>query len=80
MSAPGGDAGVLARIKELVEREQALREDGIDVSERAELHEVEAQLDQCWDLLRQRRGKRHIGANPDDAQPRDEDTVEGYLQ
>ena len=80
MSAPGGDAGILARITELVEREQRLRDDGIDPAERAQLHDVETQLDQCWDLLRQRRGKRHAGADPDDAAVRDEGTVEGYLQ
>jgi len=35
-------------------------------------------LDQCWDLLRQRRAKREFGLDPDEARVRDEKTVEGY--
>jgi hypothetical protein len=37
-------------------------------------------LDQCWDLLRQRRAKRHAGQDPDQAHVRDASTVEGYQQ
>jgi hypothetical protein len=37
-------------------------------------------LDQCWDLLRQRRAKREYGGNPDDAHVRDAATVEHYQQ
>jgi hypothetical protein len=37
-------------------------------------------LDQCWDLLRQRRAKRHAGQDPDEVELRDPSTVEGYLQ
>ncbi|HEX2374478.1 MAG TPA: DUF2630 family protein, partial [Actinomycetota bacterium] len=44
------------------------------------LHEVEIQLDQCWDLLRQRRARRDAGQDPDSASVRPEGTVEGYLQ
>ena len=42
------------------------------------LRDVEVQLDQCWDLLRQRRARREFGRNPDDADVRDAGTVEGY--
>ena len=44
------------------------------------LRELEVQLDQCWDLLRQRRARRHAGQDPDAAEPRDEGVVEGYQQ
>ena len=44
------------------------------------LRELEVQLDQCWDLLRQRRARRHAGQDPDAAEARDEGVVEGYQQ
>jgi len=40
---------------------------------------IKVELDQLWDLLRQRRALRSAGRNPDDAQMRDADTVERYL-
>ena len=46
--------------------------------EHARLRSVEVELDQCWDLLRQRRAKREFGQDPDDAEVRSERTVEGY--
>ena len=53
---------------------------GLDDDQEARLHEVEIQLDQCWDLLRQRRARRDAGQDPDTAPVRPEGTVEGYLQ
>jgi hypothetical protein len=44
------------------------------------LRELEVRLDQCWDLLRQRRARRHAGQDPDAAETRDEGVVEGYQQ
>jgi hypothetical protein len=44
------------------------------------LRALEVELDRCWDLLRQRRALRAAGGDPDDAQVRDADTVERYLQ
>jgi hypothetical protein len=44
------------------------------------LRAVEVELDQCWDLLRQRRALREAGADPGEAQVRDAETVERYLQ
>ena len=44
------------------------------------MEEIETQLDQCWDLLNQRRALREFGADPNQAQVRDEDTVERYQQ
>lgn len=71
------------RIAELVEQEQALRDApaGRDSAERLEkLRRVEEQLDQCWDLLRQRRARVDAGENPDEAAVRPVDEVEGYRQ
>ena len=78
------DETIRARISALIEREHALRgrrEDGsLSLeAEQVELRTTEQELDQCWDLLRQRRAKREFGDNPDDAQSRSADTVEGYL-
>ena len=44
------------------------------------MSKLEADLDQCWDLLRQRRAKRQYGEDPDDAETRHEPQVESYLQ
>ena len=72
---------ILTRIHTLVEEEHGLRE-GTDHTEdqRARMQELEVQLDQCWDLLRQWRAKRQYDENPDEAEPRPESTVESYLQ
>jgi hypothetical protein len=78
------DRQVLGRIGALVEEEHALErqagDDGLDEVQQARLHEVEVALDQCWDLLRQRRARRDAGQDPDAAAVRPEGTVEGYLQ
>jgi len=73
------DKTILAHIGELVEEEKKLKNDpapGEDVH--ARIRHLEEQLDQCWDLLRQRRAKREFGDDPDSAQVRDIDTVERY--
>ena len=78
------DKQVLDRIGALVEEEHALERqatgEGLDEHEQDRLHEVEVQLDQCWDLLRQRRAKRQYGEDPDEAEARPASEVEGYLQ
>jgi hypothetical protein len=82
------DESILGRIDALVKEEHALqnREEGDAVDsevladDRQRLERVSVELDRCWDLLRQRRAKRAAGDNPDDAQARDEGTVEKYLQ
>jgi hypothetical protein len=72
---------ILGRISSLVEEEHELRETPEhDDAQRARITELETQLDQCWDLLRQRRAKRQYGENPDEAEPRPEPQVESYLQ
>jgi hypothetical protein len=78
------DLDVLNRISALVEEEHGLlaRRTGSETSpeEHARLAHLEVQLDQCWDLLRQRRARRAAGEDPSGARPRDEDTVEHYKQ
>jgi Protein of unknown function (DUF2630) len=72
---------ILSRIHELVDEEHRLRESGEHTDEqRTRITELEAHLDQCWDLLRQRRAKRQYGEDPDEAEPRPEPQVESYLQ
>ena len=77
------DAGILNQIEQLVEEEHALLNIDDEVrppDQHARLKAVEVQLDQCWDLLRQRQARREFGEDPDSATVRDADTVEDYLQ
>ena len=79
------DQRILARITEMVEDERKLRESvasgEIDsATEHQRLGVLERELDQCWDLLRQRRAKAEFGEDPDDAQVRPSSQVEGYLE
>jgi hypothetical protein len=76
---------ILKRISALVEEEQALREKAPSSSpdyehgpEHERLKRLEEDLDQCWDLLRQRRAKRQYGENPDEAAVRPVQQVEDY--
>lgn len=79
------DAGILAEIHRLVEDEHTLREqvrrDELSSSEEhARLRDLEAALDQAWDLLRQRRAKREFGEDEHDARARPVAEVEDYEQ
>lgn len=78
------DEELTERISRLVEEEHRLHDDsvgkGLSVEQASRLEAVAAQLDQCWDLLRQRRALRDAGQDPDQADVRDRRTVEGYLQ
>ena len=75
------ETDILSRIHSLVDEEHKLRETKEHSDEqRARIGKLEADLDQCWDLLRQRRAKRQYHENPDEAHVRPESTVEGYLQ
>jgi Protein of unknown function (DUF2630) len=73
------DEEILDRIHQLVDGEHELRETGGPV-DADRMRQLEETLDQCWDLLRQRRAKREFGQNPDEAEVRDVRTVEGYQQ
>jgi uncharacterized protein DUF2630 len=71
------DQDILSRIHELVEEEHQLRDAGAG-TDPDRLRELEEQLDQCWDLLRQRRAKREFGQPESEAEVRSTDTVERY--
>ena len=75
---------IVKRIDELVAEEHRLTEahvgEGLSPEERGRLDAIEVQLDQAWDLLRQRRAKREFGVDPDSADVRPASTVEGYQQ
>ena len=72
---------LVAEEQELHRREEADRKDDEQLGEdQRRLQEVQVELDRCWDLLRQRRAREEFGQNPDEAQARDADTVERYLQ
>ncbi|HWU31540.1 MAG TPA: DUF2630 family protein [Marmoricola sp.] len=70
------DQTIRDQINALVAEEHSLRGNG----DAQRLREVEAELDQCWDLLRQRQARAEFGENPDDAKARSVSEVEGYLQ
>ncbi len=82
------DESIAARIERLVAEEHELRRreevDSKDVNvleeDQKRLAAVQIELDRCWDLLRQRRAREEFGQDPDEAQVRDADTVERYLQ
>ncbi len=77
------DSETLAHIRNLVAEEKALREqlqrgDITESEEHDRLRRVEIELDQCWDLLRQRRALRETGGDPREATVRPAEQVEGY--
>ena len=79
------DSGIHEQISALVAEEKRLRaqreQGAIDRDEEQQrLHDLEVQLDQCWDLLRQRDALRTAGEDPDAAAVRPGSEVEGYLQ
>ncbi len=76
------DEDISATIRTLMAQEHALREHEAEShqGEPDRLATLEVQLDQCWDLLRQRRAKRQYGEDPDEAEARPASEVEGYLQ
>ena len=78
------DAEIVNEIHKLVEQEHNLERshEGLELSadEQGRLRRIEETLDQCWDLLRQRRARRAAGQDPDSAEVRPKDIVEGYRQ
>lgn len=75
------DKSIIKYIERLVEDEQKMySKEDLDDKERNRLNEIKVELDQCWDLLRQRRALRNAGQNPDDAKTRNPNIVENYEQ
>jgi hypothetical protein len=76
---------ILEQVQSLVDQEHELRARAqrgelTPDEEQAELRRVEEALDQCWDLLRQRRARQDAGQDPDQAVVRPVSQVEGYQQ
>lgn len=79
------DRPVLARINLLAGEEQDLWEragagGGLDAGGQARLEAIRVELDQCYDLLRQRQARRAAGLDPDEARVRTAEVVEHYEQ
>ena len=77
------DIDIQQHIKGLIDEEHGLRTQlgagEISVEEENQrLRTIEVELDQCWDLLRQRRARREFGEDPTGAQVRDAKVVESY--
>ncbi|MCU1682436.1 MAG: hypothetical protein JWQ81_3175 [Amycolatopsis sp.] len=78
------DGEILSRIDELIAQEHELRSKvtgvGLTVDEQGRLGELEQRLDQCWDLLRQRRARTEFHEDPNAAEARTVNQVESYRQ
>ena len=75
------DNKVLHHIQKLVTAEETLySKNDLSEKDKQRLRQMEVELDQCWDLLRQRRALRDVGKNPDEAAVRPPNIVENYEQ
>jgi hypothetical protein len=75
------DRPVAKHIERLVREEHELYGQGrLSDADRQRLRTLEVELDQCWDLLRQRRARREFGGDPDQARVRSPEIVENYEQ
>ena len=79
------DSKILQQINAMIEAEHELRRQheeagGPDAETTSKLRALEESLDQCWDLLRQRRAHREFGEDPDTSTARPVSQVENYLQ
>jgi hypothetical protein len=73
------DQDILAQIQAMIDEEHQLRAHDAE-EHRDRIASIEVALDQCWDLLRQRRARRHAHLDPDEAAVREGSTVERYQQ
>jgi len=78
------DEGIHDRIEQMVAEEHDLYErgaqGGLNETEHRRLESIKVGLDQCWDLLRQRRALREAGSDVSEARVRDPEVVERYEQ
>jgi len=75
------DNSVLSHITKLTEKEEYFYgKENLTDEDVKELHKVKLELDQYWDLLRQRRALRNAGENPSQAEMRSSDQIENYEQ
>ena len=75
------DQSILKKIEGLVHEEQHLYGKGdLADHDQIRLEAIKIELDQCWDLLRQRDARREFGQDPNDATVRPPSVVERYQQ
>lgn len=75
------DQPVLKHIQDLVNEEHRFyAQERLGDADNRRMARIQVELDQCWDLLRQRRALRDVGSDPDRAQVRPADVVESYEQ
>ncbi len=78
------DNQIVDQIDDLVAQEHQLEREhaatGLSDADRDRMREIEVRLDQCWDLLRQRRARRNAGQDPGAAHVRSGEVVEHYQQ
>ena len=81
MAIDNRDQSVLSHIDHLIKEEEHLyRQNELTGNDRERLAKLKVELDQCWDLLRQRRALREFGENPEKAKVRPVEIVENYEQ
>ena len=81
MKEQATDQSVLKHIQTLAAEEHKLYARGsLADTEAAQLRKIEVELDQCWDLLRQRQARRAVGQDPNKAHVRPPGIVENYEQ
>ncbi len=81
MEKDQSDRPVRNHIERLVKEEHALYEqNALTAADQQRLSAIKIELDQCWDLLRQRRALREYGQNPEEARVRPKEVVEDYKQ
>ena len=79
MEDRSAEQSVLNHIRELVDEEHKFySKEALTEEDRKRLNGLEAELDQCWDLLRQRRALRDAGQDPEKAHVRPVEVVEKY--
>ena len=81
MTPHTSDESILAKIQGLVHEEQSLYgQNELSDHDQVRLEKIKVELDQCWDLLRQRDARRDFGQDPDRAKVRPVSVVERYKQ
>jgi Protein of unknown function (DUF2630) len=81
MATDNQDRSILNHINRLVKEEEELYgENQLTEDDRERLARLKVELDQCWDLLRQRRALREFGDDPSKAKVRPAKIVENYEQ
>jgi hypothetical protein len=81
MTKPTTDDSLFRKIEGLVHEEQHLyKKSGLADQDQVRLEAIKVELDQCWDLLRQRDARREFGKDPDEAKMRPAKVVERYQQ